>query len=235
MVGEGVRCVISGSEVYVGNPRLMKRLGISVDSDGKSAVYCVLDGKLVGGIILSDALKDEAALAISELRTNGISECVMISGDRERVVREVAEAVGIDSYHAELTPEGKYERVKAYMSDGKPLIFVGDGINDSPSLAISSVGIAMGAIGQDAAIESADVIITTDDLRRIPEAIGIAAKTNRIATQNIVLALGVKALVMLLGAFGIANMWLAVFADVGVAVMAILNSMRMMVFEKRKR
>lgn len=232
IVGEGVRCVISGSEIYVGNPRLMKRLGVPVATEEGNAVYCVINGRYSGCIALSDTVKDEAKEAISALRKLGIDECVMISGDREKVVREISESVGIDTCYFELSPEDKYNKVKDYMSEGKPLIFVGDGINDSPSLVASDVGIAMGAIGQDSAIEAADVIIMSDDLTKIPDAIKIARKTNFISTENIVLALGVKLLVMLLGAFGGANMWHAVFADVGVAVLAILNSMRMLISGK---
>lgn len=229
IVGEGVRCVISDKEIYVGNLRLMSRLGVSVAAEETSAVYCVINGAYSGFIALSDTVKEEAVEAISSLRSLGVGECVMISGDREKVVREISWSVGIDTCYFELTPEEKYNKAKEYMSKGRPFIFVGDGINDSPSLAVSDVGIAMGAIGQDSAIEAADVIIMSDNLNKIPEAIKIARKTNVISTENIVLALGVKLAVMLLGAFGIANMWLAVFADVGVAVLAILNSMRMLI------
>ena len=229
IVGEGVRCVISDKEIYVGNLRLMRRLGVSVAAEETSAVYCVINGSYSGFIALSDTVKEEAVEAISSLRSLGIDGCVMISGDREKVVREISRSVGIDTCYFELTPEEKYNKAKEYMSKGSPFIFVGDGINDSPSLAVSDVGIAMGAIGQDSAIEAADVIIMSDNLNKILEAIKIARKTNVISTENIVLALGVKLAVMLLGAFGIANMWLAVFADVGVAVLAILNSMRMLI------
>lgn len=235
IVGEGVRCVISGDEIFVGNLRLMARLGVSVKSEEGNVVYCVINGALAGLIALSDTVKDEARETISALRTLGVSECIMISGDRDKVVRETAEAVGIDTWFSELAPEKKYNKVKEYMSAGEPFIFVGDGINDSPSLAISDVGIAMGAIGQDAAIEAADVIVMSDNLGKIPEAIKIARKTNIISTENILLALGVKLTVMLLGAFGIANMWLAVFADVGVAVLAILNSLRMIIQKERDK
>ena len=232
IVGEGVRCKISSSEIFVGNIRLMKRLQIAAPELNDSVVYCARDGVLLGYVILSDTVKDEAGDAISALRSLGVRECIMISGDREGVVRETARSVGIDTCYYELTPEGKYNKAREYMSFGEPFIFVGDGINDSPSLAISDVGIAMGAIGQDSAIEAADVIIMSDNLKKIPEAIKIARKTNIISTENIVLALGVKLLVMLLGALGFANMWLAVFADVGVAVLAILNSLRMIIFGK---
>jgi Cd2+/Zn2+-exporting ATPase len=232
IAGEGVRCVISGDEIFVGNLRLMKRIGVSVRSEEKNTVYCAINRRFAGLIVLSDTVKDEAEAAISSLRALGVGECIMISGDRGGVVKETAESVGIDTYFSELTPEDKYNKVKEYMSDDTPFIFVGDGINDSPSLAISDVGIAMGAIGQDSAIEAADVVIMSDDLNKIPEAIKIARKTNVISTENIVLALGVKLCVMLLGALGIANMWLAVFADVGVAVLAILNSLRMIISGK---
>lgn len=235
IVGEGVRCVISGDEIFVGNLRLMARLGVSIKAEEGNVVYCVINGALAGLIALSDTVKEEARETISALRALGVSECIMISGDRDKVVRETAEAVGIDTWFSELAPEEKYNKVKEYMSAGEPFMFVGDGINDSPSLAISDVGIAMGAIGQDAAIEAADVIVMSDNLGKIPEAIKIARKTNIISTENILLALGVKLIVMLLGAFGIANMWLAVFADVGVAVLAILNSLRMIIQKGRNK
>ena len=235
IVGEGVLCQISESKIFVGNMRLMKRLGVEVTPSEYTALYCVVNSRFVGKIILTDTVKDEAASAISSLRALGVEKCIMISGDRERAAAETALAVGIDDYRAEITPEGKYELVKALVREKGSLIFVGDGINDSPSLAAASVGIAMGGIGQDAAIEAADLIIVSDNLAKIPKAIKIARKTGRIAKENIVIALGVKALVMLLGAIGIANMWLAVFADVGVAVIAILNSMRMLISGKREK
>jgi Cd2+/Zn2+-exporting ATPase len=235
IVGEGVLCQIGESKIFVGNMRLMKRLGIEVTPSEYTALYCVENSRFVGKILLTDTVKEEAAVAISSLRTLGVEKCIMISGDRERAAAETALAVGIDGYHAEITPEGKYELVKALVKEKGSLVFVGDGINDSPSLAAASVGIAMGGVGQDAAIEAADLIIVSDNLEKIPKAIKIARKTGRIAKENIVIALGVKLLVMLLGAVGIANMWLAVFADVGVAVIAILNSMRMLISGKREK
>ena len=234
MAGEGVKCRIGDDVITVGNLRLMHRLSVDVGEGDGTQIYCLKNNEYIGKITLADTPKDEAADAIAALASLGVGESVMISGDREAVVEDCARAVGIGTYRAELTPEGKYEFVKSYMQDGEGLIFVGDGINDSPSLAAASVGVAMGAIGQDAAIEAADVIIVSDNLMKIPEAIKIARKTNRISVENIILALGIKALVMLLGAFGIANMWLAVFADVGVAVLAILNSMRMLISGKRE-
>lgn len=235
IVGEGVLCQIGESKIFVGNMRLMKRLGVEVTPSEYTALYCVENSRFVGKILLTDTVKEEAAVAISSLRTLGVEKCIMISGDRERAAAETALAVGIDGYHAEITPEGKYELVKALVKEKGSLVFVGDGINDSPSLAAASVGIAMGGVGQDAAIEAADLIIVSDNLEKIPKAIKIARKTGRIAKENIVIALGVKLLVMLLGAVGIANMWLAVFADVGVAVIAILNSMRMLISGKREK
>ena len=222
--GEGVVANFYELTVSVGNHRLMQRFGI--ETDNSSAVYVALDGRLAGIITISDKIKPEAKDAISALRKLGAKHTYIFSGDREESVSRVASIVGVDKAYSSLTPEEKFFHLESAISKSKSTMFVGDGINDSPSLARADVGVAMGSIGQDSAIEAADVVIMTDNLSKLPEAVKIARKTILISWQNIIFALGVKGLILLLGLFGIANMWLAVFADVGVAVLAILNSMR---------
>ena len=222
--GEGVVADFVDLTVAVGNHRLMKRFNI--ETDNSSAVYVAIDGRLAGVITISDKVKPEAKDAISALRKLGARHTYIFSGDREDNVSRVASIVGVDKAYSSLTPEEKFSHLESAISKSKSTMFVGDGINDSPSLARADVGVAMGSIGQDIAIEAADVVIMTDNLSKLPEAVKIARKTILISWQNIIFALGVKGLILLLGLFGIANMWLAVFADVGVAVLAILNSMR---------
>ena len=222
--GEGVVADFVDLTVAVGNHRLMKRFNI--ETDNSSAVYVAIDGRLAGVITISDKVKPEAKEAISSLRKLGVKHTYIFSGDREDNVSRVASIVGVDKAYSSLTPEEKFSYLESAISKSKSTMFVGDGINDSPSLARADVGVAMGSIGQDSAIEAADVVIMTDNLSKLPEAVKIARKTILISWQNIIFALGVKGLILLLGLFGIANMWLAVFADVGVAVLAILNSMR---------
>ena len=185
--------------------------------------------------MITDSVKEEASSAISALYRLGVSKTLILSGDREERVNEIRKAVGIDEAFSALTPEGKYTILRNIIGNGcGKVMYVGDGINDSPSLALADVGVAMGSSGSDIAIEAADVIITSDNLTRIPEAVRISRKTLRIAKENIIFALGVKIVVMILSACGIANMWLAVFADVGVAALAILNSMRTLFLARRK-
>ena len=209
----------------------MSALGIAIPSDAHGVLVAV-NGSFSGSIATTDEIRDEALAAIDELRSLGVSHIEILSGDEEGAVRRVGEALGIDKVNYNLSPTDKYDRVRA-LSENKRLIFVGDGINDAPSLKSASVGIAMGGVGQDSAIEAADLVISSDNLLKIPEAIRIAGKTVGISKQNIVFAIGTKALVLVLGALGIANMWLAVFADVGVAVLAILNSMRALKYTKK--
>ena len=227
IAGEGVIAEVGGAKIAVGNSALMKRVGADGFYDTPGAVFVARDGVRIGVLILSDEIKPEANEAIRALYSLGIRKTVILSGDRYENVLRVKERVGIDLSFAELSPQEKYTNLEELIEKSQHgVIYSGDGINDAPALARADVGVAMGAIGQDSAIEAADLVVVSDNLKRIPEAIKIARKTVRIAKQNIALALGVKILVMLLGAFGIANMWLAVFADVGVAVLAILNSMR---------
>lgn len=220
--GRGVTATVDGARVGVGNAALMKELGVVTENKTAGAILVARDGVLVGEIILADKEKPEAKETIINLRKLGITKTVMLTGDREENAAPVASTLGIDETRAELMPEDKF----AYIENAQDVIYVGDGINDAPALRMASVGVAMGRGGQDSAIEAADVVIMSDNLTRIPTSIKIARKTVGIAKQNIVFAIGVKLLILGLIALGFANMWLAVFADVGVAVLAILNAMR---------
>ena len=219
--------------VLVGNDKLMRAHGETWHDCSLTGtiLHVSVDGRYVGHIVIADVVKDDAAQTIRDLHACGVRRCVMLTGDREEVAKAVAEQLGIDEFHAQLLPADKVERVEALLSseDAKhKLAFVGDGINDAPVLTRADVGIAMGAMGSDAAIEAADVVLMDDKPSNISRAIRIARKTMEIVWQNIVFALAVKLLILALAAFGIANMWLAVFGDVGVAIIAILNAMRAM-------
>ncbi len=237
VAGFGVKAVINGETALVGNHRLMERENIpapAVESPG-TVIYCALSGKFAGYLVICDEIKPGTPGAIAELKSLCGAETVMLTGDRRSAAGAVAEAAGIDRVHAELLPDGKVAKVEALCREKSPktaLAFVGDGMNDAPALARADVGIAMGAMGSDAAIEAADIVLMNDNIESLPLAVRIARKTHRIVMQNIILAIGVKVLIMILTAFGIANMWLAVFGDVGVAVIAILNAMRAMRIKK---
>ena len=222
LAGRGVTATIDGRRIAVGNSALMAELGIVAESSAPGAILVAKDGVLVGEIILADTEKPEAKEAIGALRRLGVTKTVMLTGDRAASAASVAESLGIDETLAELMPEDKF----AYVEKSERTIYVGDGINDAPALRMATVGVAMGRGGQDSAIEAADLVIMSDNLTRIPTSIKIARKTVGIAKQNIIFAIGVKLLILGLIALGFANMWLAVFADVGVAVIAILNAMR---------
>ncbi|SFC76122.1 heavy metal translocating P-type ATPase [Ruminococcus albus] len=231
--GHGIRAVIDGREVYAGNKKLMERQSVSVPECGcrGTMVHVAADGGYAGHIVISDVVKETSAAAIKSLKENGVKQTVMLTGDAESTAQEVAKSLGLDKVYAELLPADKVEKVEELLKEkqaGSSLVFVGDGINDAPVLTRADVGIAMGSLGSDAAIEAADIVLMDDDPAKISLAMKIARKTVRIVRENIVFALGVKALVLVLGALGIANMWLAVFADVGVSVIAILNAMRTM-------
>ena len=192
-------------------------------------IYVAIDGKFAGSLVISDEIKEGAKEAISDMKHVGVRKTVMLSGDQKEIVEKVAGELGIDEYHAQLLPADKVDRVEKLLeqkSEKDKVAFVGDGINDAPVLTRADIGIAMGSMGSDAAIEAADVVLMDDDVTKIASVVKISRKTLSIVKQNIVFALGVKALVLILGAFGVANMWEAVFADVGVSVIAILNSMR---------
>lgn len=231
--GHGVRAVVDQRVVLVGNDKLMREEGIVYhDCELTGTILHVsIDGKYAGHIIIADVVKDDAAECIERLHAAGVSKTVMLTGDRAEVAKAVAEKLGLDEYHGQLLPEDKVNQVERLLgetSEKGKLAFVGDGINDAPVLTRADIGIAMGAMGSDAAIEAADIVLMDDKPSKIASAIGIARKTMRIVWQNIVFALGVKFAVLVLAAIGFATMWLAVFADVGVAILAILNAMRCM-------
>ncbi|MBO5907518.1 MAG: cadmium-translocating P-type ATPase [Clostridia bacterium] len=232
--GEGIVAVFSDMTLAVGNGTLMQRLGVELDDALEGAILVARDGVFVGELILSDSVKTEASNTVSSLYSLGVKTTVMLSGDKREKALAVAETVGISKALFELSPEQKYEQLRLLRSANEKVAYVGDGINDAPALALADVGIAMGGVGQDAAIESADVVIMSDSLDRIPEAIKISRMVLAIAKFNIAFALAVKLLILILGALNIANMWLAVFADVGVAVIAILNSMRTLISRRPK-
>ena len=241
--GLGVIARAGGRRILAGSARLLRQQGVATgtlearaaggDGDGAAgagtAVYLALDGSPAGVVLIADRLKEEAAAAVQELRRLGVPRLLMLTGDSDPVAREVADRLGLDGYASELLPEDKVaeiEQVKRALPRGGRLLFVGDGINDAPVLAHADVGVAMGALGSDAAIEAADVVLMDDDLRRIPKAMRIARFTRGVVIQNIVLALGVKLAFIGLGAAGVANMWEAVVADMGVSLLAVLNAIR---------
>lgn len=231
IAGQGVRCVIDGQVVLAGNARLMEANGIAaaVNETKTTVLHIAIDGEYRGSIEVEDTIKEDSVEAIQRIKELGVAHTVMLTGDREEVAAHIAREAGLDEYHAGLLPEGKIDFLRSYLDEalkGEKVAFVGDGINDAPALIRSDVGIAMGAMGSDAAIEAADIVFMDDKLSRLADGIGISRKTMRIVYQNIVFALGVKLLVLVLAALGIANMWEAIFADVGVSVIAILNAMR---------
>ncbi len=233
IAGYGIKAEICGKIVYVGNERLMKQCGAkprSPESTG-TAVHCAVDGKYVGYLIISDEIKSGAKGAVAELKRICGAKTVMLTGDRKLTGEAVAAALELSECYTELLPDGKVAKVEELYRAKAPktsLVFVGDGMNDAPALARADVGIAMGGLGSDAAIEAADIVLMNDNIEKLPVAVKIARKTHSIVMQNIVFAIGVKVLVLMLSAFGFANMWAAVFADVGVSVIAILNAMRAM-------
>lgn len=235
--GEGVLAAVDGIRVAAGNSKLMKRLGVpyhDCHSVG-TVVHMALDGKYAGHILISDIVKPHAREAIAELKKVGVRKTVMLTGDAARVGEQVAKDLGIDEVHSELLPGDKVtivEKLLGEKSAKETLAFVGDGINDAPVLSRADIGIAMGALGSDAAIEAADVVLMDDDPLKIAKAIKIARKCIRIVYENIYFAIGVKILCLILGAIGIANMWLAIFADVGVMVIAVLNAIRALFVKK---
>lgn len=231
IAGQGVRCVIDGQVVLAGNARLMEANGIAaaMNETKMTVLHIAIDGEYRGSIEVEDTIKEDSVEAIQRIKELGVAHTVMLTGDREEVAAHIAREAGLDEYHAGLLPEGKIDFLRSYLDEalkGEKVAFVGDGINDAPALIRSDVGIAMGAMGSDAAIEAADIVFMDDKLSRLADGIGISRKTMRIVYQNIVFALGVKLLVLVLAALGIANMWEAIFADVGVSVIATLNAMR---------
>ncbi|MCH3954575.1 MAG: cadmium-translocating P-type ATPase [Eubacterium sp.] len=233
--GRGLIAKSGGRSIIVGNAKMMQEHGISCSEerdDAATIVYVAENGKYLGAIAISDVVKPEAAEAIREMKEEGVRQVVMLTGDRKQVGEAIGSRLGIDHTYSELLPDGKVQKVEELLNEErenkKKLAFLGDGINDAPVLARADVGIAMGSLGSDAAIEAADVVIMDDNLDRIPLVIRIARRTVRIARENIVFAIAVKLIILLLGALGLAGMWAAVFADVGVAIICIINSMRML-------
>lgn len=229
--GNGVLAKVDGHEVAAGNDKLMERLGIEYIGCHLvgTIIHVAVDGTYAGHIVISDVLKPHSKEAVRELKTAGVQKTVMLTGDIRRVAEQVAGELGLDAVYSELLPADKVEKVEALLaskSEKEKLAFVGDGINDAPVLGRADIGIAMGAMGSDAAIEAADVVLMDDDPMKISKAIKISRKCLRIVYQNIVFAIGVKLICLLLGALGIANMWLAIFADVGVMIIAVLNAIR---------
>ena len=229
--GHGVKTVIDGKPVLAGNGKLMEQAGIDYETcaDAGTVIYVARDGKFAGSVLISDTIKKETFEAIRSLKSVGVRRTIMLTGDRKEVGEAVAREIGLDDVYTELLPADKVEKVETLlksMNEGRKLAFVGDGINDAPVLTRADIGIAMGSMGSDAAIEAADVVLMDDNPAKIASVVKIARKTLKIVKQNIVFALAVKALVLILGAVGMANMWEAVFADVGVSVIAILNAMR---------
>lgn len=231
IAGHGVSAVVNGHKVYAGNIKLMHKENITVDAEHNegTVVYVSCDGVYAGCIVISDVVKDNSKKAISNLKKSGIDKTVMLTGDSKETAKRVAENLGLDEYHAELLPADKVEWVEKLLGEKSPkkkLAFVGDGINDAPVLSRADIGIAMGALGSDAAIEAADIVLMDDDPSKIALARKISVHTLKIVKENIWFALIVKAVCLVLGALGIANMWIAIFADVGVMVLAVLNAIR---------
>ncbi len=236
--GLGIEVEIEDRHVLVGNEKLMQERNIDFEKAKEigTALYISIDGKYAGYILIADKIKEDAKITIATLKKRGIKQTVMLTGDRKEVGEAVAKEIGIDKVYTELLPDGKVEKIEELVkqkSEQGKLTFVGDGINDAPVLAISDIGIAMGGLGADSAIEAADVVIMTDEPSKIIDAIKISKKTMRIVKQNIVFAIAVKVAVLILAAFGISTMWQAVFADVGVSVLAILNALRILHVKKK--
>ena len=235
--GHGIRGKVDGVDVIAGNSKMMKKFGIQyLDCHhAGTIVHVAVDGEYVGHIVISDEIKATSEEAVKSLRESGVRKTIMLTGDDERVAKEVASKVGIDEYHAGLLPADKVsmvEKIIGEKNEKDKLAFVGDGINDAPVLSRADIGIAMGAMGSDAAIEAADVVLMDDDPKKISKAIRISRKCIRIVYENIVFALGVKFICLILGAIGIANLWVAVIADVGVMIIAVINAMRTLLVKK---
>lgn len=229
--GHGVKALVDGIPVAAGNARLMQREGFAYEADTQAGtvVHVAVDGSYAGYILISDVVKEQAGEAVRALKKAGVKQTVMLTGDARAVAEQVAGNLGIDQVKSELLPADKVEAVEGLLAakaPGENLAFVGDGINDAPVLSRADIGVAMGALGSDAAIEAADIVLMDDNPMKLATAIRISRKCLRIVYENIVFALAVKAICLVLGAVGIANMWIAIFADVGVMVIAVLNAIR---------
>ena len=231
VAGQGIRAVVNGRTVCVGNSKMMDAIGAKWKSceEAGTIIHVAIDGTYAGHIHISDIEKPDAKTAIAELKALGVGRTVMLTGDRGEVAKHVASDLGLDEYHAELLPADKVSGVEQLLQnrkEGASLVFVGDGINDAPVLARADIGVAMGAMGSDAAIEAADVVLMDDQPSKIAKAVRISRSTLSIAKQNIIFAIAVKIGILILAAFGLAPMWLAVFGDTGVLILCVLNSMR---------
>lgn len=234
--GKGVKATINGEEILVGNAKLMKEYKINLPENNKNQIYVSRNNNYIGSIEVSDKIKEDSYKTVKELKKHNVKKIVMLTGDKDEVSKEVSEKLGLDEYHSELLPQDKVKIVEDLMknkSEKSKLLFVGDGINDAPVLALSDIGVAMGGLGSDAAIEAADIVIMTDEPSKIAEAINVSKRTMKIVKENIIFALTVKVLVLILASLGIATMWSAVFADVGVSVLAILNALRILKIESK--
>lgn len=233
----GIETIIDGRDIFAGNGRLMDKAGAEWHNCHiNGTVIHISEGSdYLGHIVISDEVKPDSKEAIADLKALGIAKTVMLTGDRREIAEAVGRELGLDEVHAELMPDGKVRDVESLLAEGGTLAFVGDGINDAPVLARADIGIAMGAMGSDAAIEAADVVLMDDKPSKLPQAVKIARKTMGIVWQNIIVSLAVKAAVLILAALGHANMWLAIFADVGVTVLAILNAMRAMSVKNNRK
>lgn len=228
--GYGLSALIDGKKVIAGNERLMEeeKIAYKVPKVIGTSVHVAVDGEYLGCIIVADVVKEESKATIKRLKEKGIKKVIMLTGDKKEVADYIGKEVGVDQIYAGLLPQDKVTRVQELIDKGEKVAFVGDGINDAPVLALADLGIAMGGIGSDATVEASDVVLMQDNLMQVVKGMDIAKQTERIVKQNIIFALGTKFIVMLLGIFGIANMWLAVFADVGVSIIAILNAIRIL-------
>ena len=228
--GLGIEAKIFMNPVLVGSRLLLEQNGIKIngDADGQTAIYLAVSGEHAGTITLSDTIKPDAKTAIRDLKNLGVKQVLMFTGDNEKVASAVAGELGLDGFHANMLPQDKVSRLAEYEKASKGLAFVGDGINDAPVLASVDVGVAMGGVGSDVAVEASDVVLMTDEPSKMVDAIKTARKTHKIVTENVTFALAIKLAVLALGAFGFAGMWLAIFADVGVSCLAVLNSLRAM-------
>lgn len=237
IVGKGIYAKVLGKDVYVGNDKLLKELEIKIDKVNKTGtvIYTVIDNKYCGYILISDKIKEDSYKMIKSLKKNNIRKIVMLTGDRENISKSISNELKLDEYYAELLPQDKVSITEKIMheKDGN-LLFIGDGINDAPVLALSDIGVSMGSLGSDAAIEASDIVIMTDEPSKISDVIKISKKTMKIVRENIVFAISIKIAVLILSLLGIATMWSAVFADVGVSVIAVLNSLRILNVKKYK-
>lgn len=235
--GHGIMAIVEDKEVLVGNDKLMKQKNINYEECQEigTTLYIAINNVFAGYIVISDKIKEDSKLAIEEIKKLNIKNTVMLTGDRKEVGEAVAKKLNLDEVYTELLPDGKVKKVEELLklkSEKGKIAFVGDGINDAPVLALSDIGIAMGGLGSDAAIEAADIVIMTDEISKISKAIKISRKTMKIVKENIIFAIAVKVIVLILSAVGIATMWEAVFADVGVSILAIINSLRMLKVQK---